>query len=151
MSKTWYVVLSKSCMKIFSREVRTEPLQHVKTVQNELVDVPPAQLRRHQPGTKSKGARGGFGVSREVMNNGENPADLAVEQFAREIAHYLDQERRQNHVRELKIAADPKFMGLLRKNLPKETLGMVRIWLTKDLEKADVEELNVAFARATAV
>jgi len=147
MSKTWYVVLSKSCMKLFSRNIRSEPLKHFKTVENGLADARPAELRRHQPGTKSKGPRGSFGVSREVMNSDSDPTDLVMEQFAREMASFRDRERKQDHWSELKIAADPKFMGLLRKFLAKETISLVRSWVTKDLEKADVGKLDVAFAR----
>lgn len=147
MSKTWYVVVSKSCMKLFTRNTRVEPLRHFRTMENELVGLPSAELRRHQPGTKYKGARGSFGVSREVMSNDESPHELVSEQFARNVANFLDQERRQDHVRELKIAADPKVMGLLRKFLPKETIALVRSWVNKDLEKADVNRLSLAFAR----
>jgi protein required for attachment to host cells len=145
MSKTLYVVLSKSSMKLFTRANRSEPLKHFKTMPNELVDLTPGELRRHQPGTSARGPRGSFGVSREVFNGGERSQDLATEQFARQIAEFLNHERTLDRVRELKIAADPKLTGLLRKSLSKETLQSVQVWIGKDLEKADVEQLDKSF------
>lgn len=145
MSRTWFVVLSQSSMKLFRRNKARQPLKHFRTLANGLVSLRGKELTRHKPGAVAKGGRGS---RHSVLNSGVRPHDLMVKDFAHKIATYLDGQRKIEQFEELLVAAEPKFMGLLKKELAIETKKLVRTWLRKDLEKADTDRLSVAFAKA---
>lgn len=130
MSKTWFVVLSQSSMKLFTQDKESKLLSHLQTVINPLAKLRSKDLTRH---------RRGAGAT--------PPHDLIVQNFALKMARYLDGERKRKNMLELRIAAEPKFLGLLKKALPTETLKIVKDWILKDLEKADNRQLARAFVK----
>jgi protein required for attachment to host cells len=70
----------------------------------------------------------------------------AVEQetelFAKQIDRYLDKARVKGLFDKLHLVAPPKFLGLLRHNLGKETAKRVAEEIDKDLSWFDVRELE---------
>jgi protein required for attachment to host cells len=143
MSATWFVVLSQSSMKLFRRN-KDQSFEHFQTLENPLVQLKGKDLSRHKPGSSPKG---GKGSRRSILNSGIRPHDLIVQKFATKMAKFLDSERKKDRYRELKIAAEPGFLGLLKKALPDETIKVVRQWVLKDLEKADNRQLARVFIK----
>jgi protein required for attachment to host cells len=87
-------------------------------------------------------------LSRHRVGPGATPPhDLVVQNFALKMARYLDTQRKHKKMVELRIAAEPRFSGLLKKALPHETLKIVKDWILKDLEKADTRQLAKVFVR----
>jgi protein required for attachment to host cells len=130
MSKTWFVVLSQSSMKLFTQDTESKLLSHLRTVINPLAKLRNKDISRH---------RAGPGAT--------PPHDLVVQNFALKMARYLDNQRKRRQLAELTIAAEPKFLGMLKKSLPAETLKIVKDWIIKDLEKADTRQLARVFVR----
>jgi protein required for attachment to host cells len=131
MSKTWFVVLSQSSMKLFTQDTESKNLSHIQTVVNPEAKLKTADIVRHRPGPGAT-----------------PPHDLVVRNFALKMARYLDSQRRHKKLAELRIAAEPKFLGVLKKALPTETLKIVKDWILKDLEKADTRQLARAFVKS---
>jgi protein required for attachment to host cells len=144
MSMTWLAVLNQSNMKIFARDTKNRPLELIKTIPNLLVSLKGDELSRHKPGTRPKGGRGSR-VS--VMNSGENPHDMIVVDFAHKIGKYLNASRKKNQFKELKIAAEPRFLGLIKSELDPETTKCVRAWVAKDLQNEKVTRITALFDR----
>ncbi|MGZ3722704.1 MAG: host attachment protein [Bdellovibrionales bacterium] len=144
MSATWFVVLSQSSMKLFTINKENKILTHLQTVINPLVNLRGKDLTRHKPGSMPKG---GKGSRRSNLDSGIRPHDLMVQNFALRMAKYLDNQRKRQQYAELRIAAEPKFLGLLKKALPIETMRVVTDWVVKDLEKADNRQLARAFVK----
>jgi protein required for attachment to host cells len=130
MSKTWFVVLSQSSMKLFTQDTESKLLSHLHTFFNPVAKLRDKDITRHRPGAGAT-----------------PPHDIVVQRFALRMARYLDNERKRKKLRELHIAADPKFQGMLKKVLPEGTLKIVKDWIQKDLEKADTRHLARAFIR----
>ena len=100
------------------------------------------ELSRHKPGVRPKGGRG----SRiSVMNSGENPHDLIVADFAHKLGEFLNASRKNNEFKELRIAAEAKFLGLIKNELDPETTKCVRSWVKKDLQKENTSQIQEAF------
>src|SRR3984957_2868079 len=132
MSMTWFAVLNQAEMKIFTRETRSRPLELVRTLLNPLVNLKGKDLSRHKPGSRPKG---GKGSRMSVMNSDENPHDLVIADFSHKVGEYLNASRKKNQFKELKIAAEPRFLGLIKGELDPETKKCVHAWLSKDLQK----------------
>ncbi len=76
-----------------------------------------------------------------------DPLAVEVERFARRLAARLLQLRQQDRVEELVLIAEPRFLGLLRRELPAALRDMVTREVARDLTAAQVEPIaEVAFA-----
>ena len=91
-------------------------------------------------GVGKSGARptSGPGSDRQETSAGEHETEL----FAKQIDRYLDQARVKGLFGKLYLVAPPKFLGLLRQNLGKETAKHVAEQIDKDLSWFDVRELE---------
>jgi hypothetical protein len=75
------------------------------------------------------------------MNSGENPHDLIVADFAHKLGKFLNASRKNNKFKELRVAAEPKFLGLIKSELDAETTKCVRGWIRKDLQKETTRQI----------
>lgn len=130
MSKTWFVVLSQSSMKLFTLDKENKILAHVRTIVNPLVNLRSKDLTRHRVGPGAT-----------------PPHDLVSQNFALKMARYLDAQRKRKAMAELRIAAEPRFSGWFKKALPAPTLKIVKDWVHKDLVHANNRELAKVFVK----
>lgn len=142
MSMTWFAVLNQAQMRVFTRDSRTKPLLLIGAMENALVNVKGKELARHKPGSRPKG---GKGTRISIMDSGRNPHELIVADFAHRIARFLNEARKKNRFRELQIAAEPGFLGLVRGELDSETKKRVYVWVGKDLQKSNANRIAEAF------
>ncbi|KXV14500.1 hypothetical protein CR51_04160 [Caballeronia megalochromosomata] len=78
-----------------------------------------------------------------------NPAPRAVEtaekereKFARTVAEYLEQSRLHQRFDRLRLAVEPKFLGLLRDHLSGETLKLVYEEVSNDVSNGDTRDMR---------
>ena len=64
---------------------------------------------------------------------GEGVQHLAAENFARTVAQRLDERLREQRFDELRIAAAPRFLGLLRRHMTPQVAAVVSEDIAKDL------------------
>lgn len=86
-------------------------------------------------------AQGGPKSSYEPSTNAH---EKEIQHFAKELAHYLDAERNQNHYKHLIICAGPHFHSLLNASMDKHTALLVKKHIEKDyipLPKAQLHEI----------
>lgn len=79
--------------------------------------------------------------TRRVMEPKTTQKELELEQFAKNIADYLEEARTQSHFTRLYIAAGPNFLGMLRKTLFPHTLELVKKEVSKDLVHSKPEHI----------
>jgi protein required for attachment to host cells len=135
---TWIVIISQAKMKIFEQSQKDHELQHLKTLENPMVNSLNRDISNHSPGVVVEGGRG---ARHHVMSGSDDPHDIETAAYLSEMAEYLDHQRRQQHVEHLLIAAEPKVLGHLKASMSHKTLAIVRAWIAKDLEKEPTQRL----------
>lgn len=95
-----------------------------------------SDLVSDRPG-RSEGKGGGHGAF--VPSN--DPKQVEAERFARELAEWLDGERKQNSYKQVMLVADPGFLGLLNKSLNSQTTQLVFKTLDKDYSQVNERDL----------
>mgnify|MGYP001546802779 CR=1 FL=1 len=67
--------------------------------------------------------------------------DHEAENFARLLGRHLKDLHNAQHFDQLMLVAPPRFLGLLRKQLPKPLDQLVEVAVDKDLSEASLEEI----------
>lgn len=99
------------------------------------------ELRTFQhPQSRAKGTE--LYDSPPAMERGLLPKDYAAQDFALELAKYLDLELSKNNYERLILVAPPKFLGMLRENLSKQVQQRVVDEVNKDLVSLRKDELE---------
>jgi protein required for attachment to host cells len=91
--------------------------------------------------------KGGRGQPAHAAEPGTDPVGHEVELFAKRVADVLEKARIELRYGELCLIAPPQFLGLLRENLSKETLKLVRKEIPKDLSRLDAAEIRAYVRR----
>jgi protein required for attachment to host cells len=102
---TWIVIINQSKAKVFAKTDSSWSLEHLKTIDNPIVDT-------------------------------------ATKEFLREVAEFLDHERRKERVKHLLISAEPRVLGLLKTKMEAKTSAIVLKWISKDLEKKPTRTIS---------
>ena len=114
----------------------------------ELTD-PGAHARHGELASDALGRRAGADLrsgGNATASSGEDDAlDQRAERFARRVADRLAEARQQGRYDALRIAAAPRFLGRLRKALPKQVADCVCETQDKDLVHLDAAALTLRF------
>ena len=106
---------------------------------------PRSESGRSYPVTDAKGRFLGKG-ERDQGHTAEpdiSPVQHENELFSKEIGEFLDKARNEHRYDKLHVIAPPRFLGLLRKNISKETKKMVGEEIVRDISwqnKREIEE-----------
>lgn len=91
-------------------------------------------------------AKGRFGSGEHSPAHTAQPLSDAVqhenEKFSKEVGEFLDQARHEHRFDKLHVIAPSKFLGLLRRNLNKETQKLVDEEIIKDISWQDKNEIE---------
>ncbi len=140
MRTTWVVVADEGIARIFEVPGRDADLVEIETLTDAAARAEGADLRRDAYGRRA--GAGTLSGSYPTASAGEDEQHREAELFARRLAHWLGEARRANRFEALKIAAAPRFLGLLRKALGSDVSGSVIEELDKDLSKLDRRSLT---------
>ena len=147
MPTTWIVAADSSrarILRVVGRERRLVEIQDFVNPKGrmegrELITDAHPRFSGHG-GVRKSGERptSGPGSDRQETTAVEHETEL----FAKQIDRYLDKARVKGLFDKLHLVAPPKFLGLLRHNLGKETAKRVAEEIDKDLSWLDVRELE---------
>jgi protein required for attachment to host cells len=142
MKTTWVLVADEAIARILEWprtggelvpvEELTDPAAHESDVEQSR-DALGRRASGASPGGGEGGAQGMRGVSNSVASAGQPPQHLQAESFARQVAQHLGECLQQKRFDELRIAAAPRFLGLLRKALSPQVAATVTDEQNKDL------------------
>lgn len=138
MKSTWILVADSSRARIFTATNRTGPLQ-------ELEDIAHPEGREHEqnmtsdlPGRDSSR----IGGERHSFQDETEPREQEIIDFARLIAHHLDDARKAGKYEQLIIVAAPKFLGTLRAQLPEPASKLIVLEIDKNLTQHDAADIR---------
>ena len=131
---TWIVVADSSRGRIFENS-RGRQI-------NEILDLVNPAAREHARDIQSDAngrfqSKAGAALGARYPIGHDNPVEHEIELFAKRLSAYVDKARSEVRYDSLCIVAPPKFLGLLRGNLDKETQKLLKREIPKDLSKSD--------------
>lgn len=129
MNTTWIVVADHQRARLFELETPQESLREFSDMVHPESRVHEADLTRNDPGTtRNRVGQGVYG-----MRSRHSPHEQESIRFAKEVVQRLEQGRNAHEFERLVIAAEPKFLGLLRNAMPSELRDMVTNEISKEL------------------
>jgi protein required for attachment to host cells len=147
----WIVVADEAIARILQWRGHGHELEPVEEVTDPDAHARGAELRRDAVGRRAGGAPAGTGQSggRNLRSGagmaasaGEDEERVEAEAFARRVAARLDERLREQRFEELRIAAAPRFLGLLRRALSPQVAATVREEVSKDLVHLTAREIS---------
>jgi protein required for attachment to host cells len=141
MTPIWIVLADEGRARILQMRDGGGDLEEVEEFTDAAARADNADLRRDAYGRRAGG--GGQGIQGSVTESaGEDKLDHEAELFARRVAERLAQAHRQHRYERLRIAAAPKFLGRLRKQLDDDVKRAVVDEIDKDLLQLDRRQLT---------
>ncbi len=138
MKPTWVVVADSTRARILLADNAIGPLREIETLVHPESRLHEQELTTDLPGrTFDSGGQG-----RHAMSQPVDPKHQERIEFAKELAHHLDDARRRGELRQLIVVASPQVLGELRKALPPETARLVTYELDKNLAQMTVDEIR---------
>jgi protein required for attachment to host cells len=139
---TWVVLADEGRARILAWNGDADAdLEEVEVLTDAAAHADNADLRRDAYGRRAGSGMQGIGGN-ATASAGEEKLDHEAELFARRVAEHLSQAQRENRYERLRIAAAPKFLGRLRKQLDPQVKQAVDEELDKDLLQLDARTLT---------
>jgi len=145
MQTNWLIVADEAVAHIFQWQGTSRRLEEVETLTHPAAHAQEADLHRDAQGRSAQGRQSGGAAT--AMSSVTSSASLDAEhgeaiQFARRVAERLAEAQTQGRFKQLRLAAAPRFLGLLRQELSPQVTALVQDELDKDLvheSRADLE------------
>ncbi len=151
---TWVLVADEAIARFLQQapdsgdlvpvEELTDPAAHASKA--ELRDDASGRRAGGQPASRPGSGKPQSGEANATMSAGPDETHKEAEAFARQVAARLTERLQQHRFHELKIAAAPRFLGLLRKALSQQVAATVTQEMDKDLIHETAAELTKRFA-----
>lgn len=132
---TWILSANRSSARLFERDGkstrRVQDLSHSE-----------GAMQNRETGTDKPGRSfDSVGQGRHAMSTEQEPIEHIAQQFALDLAEVLNKGRVAHAYDKLILIAEPKFLGLLRAALDKNTAALVFQTISKDLPNINEEDL----------
>jgi protein required for attachment to host cells len=149
--QTWVLVADEGHASLYELPAGDQGLRHVETLTDDDAHGRSAEFRRDAQGRRAPSVAGGsggpgtapqLGVGTVTSSASESEFHQEADNFARKVAEVLQERHQQGRYGELKIAAAPRFLGVLRKRLSAEVQGLITDEISKNLTGLDEGELT---------
>lgn len=137
MELTWIVVADSSHARIFQLRDGQLPAEEIEDLANPL-----GRADNKQVASDGHGQFAGPDGHGNTAPRVEEPVQHEVRQFAREIARQLDTAAARQRFQHLALVAAPRFLGLLRDSLDKQTRKLVTAEVAKNVAALPRSELD---------
>lgn len=145
MNAIWIVTANAGRARFFSQADAAAPLEEF----NDMINAG-ARLRTSETETD---ALGQHAASRSIHKVGaprtpsgyepdQSPAEHQTELFARNVADYLIQSKRDKRFSQFILATSPEFLGVLRKQLDPQLASVLSLEINKDYTQLDAGDLH---------
>lgn len=135
MTTTWILSANRGNASLFGRNGKS-----IRLLQN--ISHPQGTMQNRETGTDRPGRSfDSFGQGRHAMSTAQEPVAHIAQQFALDLAGLLNKGRLEHAYDKLVLMAEPKFLGILRAALDKNTATMVVQTISKDLPNISEEVL----------
>lgn len=144
MPKTWVIVADASRARFFDFKGHVSGLQEIHDMAN-----PEGRLKNQDLVTDKHGTtHDRKGVGSPQMGDNAEAAHQVERAFAVEVVRSLEKMIRESGVQAIILAAPPRFLGELRRNLDKTTAAMVKQEINKDISTLSPDEIKAHLDRA---
>ncbi|MGF6753708.1 host attachment protein [Paraburkholderia sp. GAS334] len=126
---SWVVVADGSRARIFETHGLKLELREIEGFTDPQARTRDPELRNGEPGQNGKPAP-------------NSPNDTARDQFARMLGEYLDKGRIQQRFHRLRLAIEPRFLGLVRRHMSDETRKLVFEEIPEDISKLAPKDIQ---------
>lgn len=138
MKPTLIVVADNSRARIFTADSPSAKLQEIETLAHPEGRMHEQDMVSDLPGKDAgKGGAGGHGFQDET-----EPKQQEIINFAKRVAHYLEDLRNKNQLDQLILVSAPAFLGELRNQLSSETSACIVFELDKNLSQHSDEDIR---------
>lgn len=136
---TWILVADEGVARCFEVDAGADP----REVERIVDDDAHADARALASDAQGRRAGGGKmqGTATTSAREGDDPERQAAVKFARRVVELLVEAHRGHRFDKLRIAAAPRFLGLLRSAMPKELERIVADSIDKDLVHLQPHEI----------
>jgi protein required for attachment to host cells len=137
MRKTWVVVADNSRARIFTVETPSSPLIEIDSIVH-----PEGRMHDRDITSDLPGRGAGSGGSRHSYENETDAKDYENMGFAKRIAGFLDNSRKDDRCKNLVIVAAPGLLGNLRGEMNDQTRKMITLELAKNLSHLNANDIR---------
>lgn len=141
MQTTWILAADSSRARIFEEVDEEHHLKEIEDIANPAGHAQQLDLLEDEPERRNLGKGGRSGN----VHAGEPETDPVTHEnkvFSKTVGKYLNKARNEHRYDKLCVIAPPKFMGLLRQNLNKETRKSSEEEIVNDVAKFDMKEIE---------
>ena len=139
MKTTWILVADSSRAKVFEARGASRDVHEIE----EFIH---PEGRAHNRDLKTDGPGRYYGKGEHTQGHTATtkvePQEHEAELFAKKLTDHLDKARTTQRFESLHLIAPPKFLGLIRRHMGKETQNMVEATLAKDVAWFDVHSIT---------
>jgi protein required for attachment to host cells len=133
---TWIIVADASRARIFETPNSGREINEIMDLVNPAAREPTRDIQSDAHGRFHAKGGASTNISHSIERN-QDAVEHEVELFAKRLSAYVDKARSEVRYDQLCLVAPPKFLGLLRGNLAKESQKLLKREIPKDLSKSD--------------
>ena len=138
MTTTWILSANRSSASLFESDWPGKSMRRIQDIPH-----PQGRMQNKDIDTDKPGrVFDSFGEGRHSTSPKQEPTEHIAQQFALDLAELLNKGRLTNAYDKLVLIAEPKFLGVLRAALDKNTESLVIQTVNKEL--LDVKEEDLA-------
>ena len=138
MTTTWILSANRSNASLFESDWPGKSMRRLQDISH-----PKGRLQNKDINTDKPGRSfDSMGQGRHSMGSDQDPIDHVAQQYASELAELLNKGRLSNAYEKLVLIAEPKFLGILRAALDKNTALLVVKSINKELLDVKEEDLE---------
>ena len=138
MTTTWILSANRSSASLFESDWPGKSMRRLQDIPH-----PQGRMQNQDIDTDKPGrVFDSFGEGRHSTSPKQEPTEHIAQQFALELAEMLNKGRLTNTYDKLVLIAEPKFLGVLRAALDKNTESLVSQTVNKEL--LDIKEQDLA-------
>lgn len=137
MASYWILAADSTEARLFTRDKKHDPLVEHRDWLHPESRSPGRDLEDDRQGTTFSSQ----GYDRSENQKPTDPKTREAQDFARELAQFLDKARARGEFQALSIVAEPRFLGLLRERLDHGTRELVDREVDKNLTRRSPETI----------
>lgn len=129
---TCVLVADSGAAKIYVADSKLTDIDLLEQIDNPEGRLMRGELSSDKPGQQRSGGGGNHGLGGD-----KDPHQQASDRFARSLCEHLHKLHQTRRFHDLRIAASPQFLGLLRQHLAKDCQSILSKTVDKDLVRVD--------------
>lgn len=138
MKLAWVLVADNTRARIFTADTASSPLNEIESLTHTEGRLHDREMTSDLPGK----IKSGSGVGGHAFEQPTDPKKHEADNFAHQVAHYLETARNAHEFENLLLVAEPSFLGLLRSHLSEQIKRQISFELDKNIAGLSGDEIR---------